>query len=188
MVIRVHSDPTGLMAPQSVSSSGARRRVEQGPLGDVTPETRMGSALARRALQSASRSHPASGSLLNVAPIPVRGGQSKHDWPRTNHPRSEDCGANSARRVAADASPGGWIRARRSTDSGLETPSLHAGMNVFKPSRCCTVPGRPRLSRSCRSSNTARSAGGLAIKRSPVAFSRPTMTPNSGPFLPCMTV
>ena len=64
----------------------------------------------------------------------------------------------------------------------------HRGTNRFRPSRWSALPGRPRPSCACRSSRTARSAGALAMKRSPVASSRPNTIAYSGPALPCMTV
>src|SRR6266851_1695813 len=62
----------------------------------------------------------------------------------------------------------------------------HCGTKTFRPSLWSTRPGRPMPSCACKSSRTARSAGTLAIKRSPAASSRPNTIAYPGPALPCM--
>src|SRR6266849_6640434 len=72
-------------------------------------------------------------------------------------------------------------------ESAVVSP-YHCGTNRFRPSLWSTRPGRPMPSCACKSSRTARSAGTLAMKRSPAASSRPNTIAYSGPALPCMIV
>ena len=53
------------------AKSGARRRAEEGPLWGSDPGDAHGIGVSTTRPRSASRSHPASGSLLHVPPIPA---------------------------------------------------------------------------------------------------------------------
>ena len=54
-----------------IPASGARRRAEEGPLWGSDPADAHGIGFDTTRSRSAPRSHPASGSLLRVAPIPA---------------------------------------------------------------------------------------------------------------------